>query len=49
MNKNLVAAALVGASVLFDLWLAASWLNVILTNTDPQKAAAAWNFFVIVF
>lgn len=49
MSGKLVAAGLVLASVLFELWLAASWLNVILTNSDPQKVAAAWNFFVIVF
>lgn len=49
MSGKLVVAGLVAASVLFDLWLAASWLNVILTNSDPQKVAAAWNFFVILF
>ena len=37
----------VGFSAALELWIFASWVNVVLTNCDPALETAAWNIFNI--
>lgn len=43
--KGIVTAA----CVLFIAWLALSWLDVVMTNNNPDAMCSAWNFFKIFF
>lgn len=35
--------------ILFMLWFAVSWVDIIADNTMPNPTHADWNMFVILF
>lgn len=38
-----------GACVAFGIWVLASWVDVVLHNTNPNPVYQAWNLFVLAF
>ena len=52
LKKNLKKAftgILCTAFLAFDLWLIASWFDIVTHNTCPDPVYQAWNFFVLFF
>lgn len=34
---------------LFDIWVSASWIDIILHTTGPNAIYQSWNFFTVLF
>lgn len=47
--KKLLELLFFGATLLFDIWVFASWIDVILHNLNPDPIYKAWNFFTLFF
>lgn len=47
--KKLLKLLFFGAALLFDIWVFASWIDIILHNLNPDPIYQAWNFFTLFF
>ena len=47
--KKFIENALVFVSVMFLVWIALSFFDVICHNLDPNPTYAIWNFFTMLF
>jgi hypothetical protein len=47
--KKLLSKTLIIAELVFVVWFALSWLNVIANNTAPYGELAVWNMFSLIF
>lgn len=47
--KKLLELLFFGAVLLFDIWVFASWIDVILHNVNPDPIYQAWNLFTLSF
>lgn len=48
-RRIVLKSSALGALCAFDIWLIASWIDVILHNLDPNPVYQAWNFFTLFF
>ena len=42
---RIVEICLMATSIVISTYFIASWINVVITNTNPEKALATWNIF----
>lgn len=47
--RSKIGYAITAICVAFDIWIFASWVNIVLHNTHPNPVYWSFNFFTLFF